>query len=110
MIKRDEKKLLLWLILLGLLTPLGLMSGAGGWGEWALEEIEDLFGMVPAGMRSLGGLWDAPLSDYSCPITGFGKGTGTGVLAYIISAFTGVALIILFSMVIEKFVSRKKGK
>jgi len=103
--KRNLRKLLMWIIIFGLLTPLGLVTGGSGWGEWALEEIEEMYGLVPDGMRSLWGMWGALLPDYSIPIPG---GRGSGALGYIFSTFIGVVLIVLSSILIEKIIARKK--
>jgi len=75
------------------LTPLGLLAPGGAWAEWGPDEVEQLVGSVPAGMKSLMSLWPAPLPDYTIPgLEGSFSGQS---LAYILSAAIGVGLIAL---------------
>jgi len=97
-VRRPLRKLWWVLTALLLLTPLGLFVprwlGAGSaWGEWGAEEIQELLGFVPAGMRRVGKFWKAPIPDYSAP----GGGEGSWLLQaswYLGSAAVGVALLL----------------
>ncbi len=73
------KKVLIFLGILVLLSPLGLLLpdwlGTGSaWGEWSAHEIGGLAGYVPAGLEKLSALWRAPVPDYGPP------GGGPGLL------------------------------
>ena len=83
--------------ILVLLSPLGvilpLLGGAkSGWGEWRAAELTRLTSFVPAGMKRLGELWQAPLPDYA--FAGPGAGVVTACLAYLLSAALGIALLL----------------
>jgi hypothetical protein len=58
--------------------------------EWGASELESLVGFVPAGLKSLEGLYGAPMADYGLPgLTSF-----TSVsLVYILAAFIGVSIL-----------------
>lgn len=88
------KKLWIGVALLALLTPLGLVIPAllgaeGAWGEWSIEEVQDLVGYIPAGMKKLSRFWDSPLPDYSVP--GRKPGLLHESLGYLLTAVIGVA-------------------
>ena len=74
-------------------TPLGLLAAGTAWGEWGTDEIAGVaeggsaLGYTPAGMEN-GWELSAPMPDYS--LEGVGE-----VLAYILSAVIGVALLII---------------
>lgn len=79
-----------WIALAALmiLTPLGILAAGSAWGEWA----PDAFRSPPAGMQRLAGFWVAPMPRYA---PAFLK---SAQLGYLLSAMTGVGLIILFSL------------
>jgi len=103
------RKLWIALAALILLSPLGLIIpaklGAGSaWGEWSAEELKTLVGYVPSQLGRLGGLWKAPLPDYSLkgqerPLCG----------SYLLSAVVGVALVVLAALLIGRLLRRKDG-
>ena len=80
----------IWIALLIILTPLGLLAIGETFGEWGSEEIKEKVGFVPQGLEKLSGLWYAPLPDYAFP---GGENSGSMTLsaaAYILSAAIGV--------------------
>jgi len=81
----------LWvgLLVLALLVPLGLLAAGSAWGEWGADEITQQPGVtvVPQGLQTLSGLWNAPLPDYDAPQL------GNPNVGYILSAIVGVILI-----------------
>ena len=83
----------LWILLavLVVLVPLGLLAPGSAFAEWSASQLETLFGMTPpAGLTSLEGLYNAPLSGYSVP----GATTFTQLgLAYVLAAAIGVSLL-----------------
>ena len=82
-------------------TPLGLLATGTAWGEWGADEIAEVveggtaLGYTPAGLES-GWEMAAPMPDYT--LEGMSE-----VLAYILSAIIGVALLViifkLFSLI-----------
>ena len=103
----------LWWGILGLilLSPIGLIlpetfESGPAWGEWSLKELEKMLGFVPTGLKKVADLWSAPIPDYN--FKNFeGKGLAHSSLAYIFSAALGVGIIILVSLFLGKFLSRK---
>ena len=94
-VEKKKKPIPLY-ILMGVLivaTPLGLLAAGTAWGEWGAEEIAGIvtngtaLGYTPAGLAN-GWALEAPLPDYT--MGGVGE-----VLAYILSAIIGVALLII---------------
>jgi cobalt/nickel transport system permease protein len=79
----------LWigLAVLALLSPLGLLAAGTAWGEWGAEELQQLLGSVPQGLDRLGGIWSAPLPDYSLPFL------ENATIGYIVSAIVGIAVL-----------------
>ncbi|MDD5128498.1 MAG: PDGLE domain-containing protein [Candidatus Omnitrophica bacterium] len=102
-----------WIFICGLivLSPLGLLlpdhfKAGSAWGEWGLDEMEQLVGYIPRGLEKLSNLWSAPFPDYA--FKGWeDKGLFFLSSAYIISAILGVLVIVLVVMGIGKFIANK---
>jgi hypothetical protein len=65
-----QKKILVILLLLCLLTPIGILLPAffntgDAWGEWSAQTVKELVGYVPKGLAKYSDVWKAPLTDYS---------------------------------------------
>lgn len=88
------------IISLVLLSPLGLLAVGTAWGEWGIEELKELIGFIPKGMEN-GFSFDVIMPDYT--VIGFNE-----IVAYILSALTGVALIIIAIKFLEKISLRNK--
>jgi hypothetical protein len=106
-----QKRLLLGLIVVALLTPLGILlprlfHADGAWGEWGIERITTVFGYVPEGMKATGGLWKAPVSDYTFP-TG-STSLVSQSLAYAASGLLGLVLAVCLIYVLMKVVRRRE--
>ena len=102
-------RLLVILELLGYVIayPLGLLATGTAWGEWGADEIADIvvngkaLGYTPAGLEK-GWSMNVPMPDYA--LEGMNE-----VVAYILSAVIGVALlIILFKLLSLVMNGRKK--
>lgn len=84
-------------IILGVLTlaaPVGLLASGTAWGEWGLEEINNLIGFAPKGMEE-GFQFNSPIPDYSF-------GFLNEYFGYILSALVGVIIILIIFKVLEK--------
>ncbi|MCY6370892.1 cobalt transporter CbiM [Clostridium ganghwense] len=81
-----------------LFVPIGLLATGTAWGEWGTDEIKDMLGFIPKGMKD-GFNFEAIMPDYS--ISGLPE-----IAGYILSAVAGVALI----LIIIKFATKKKHK
>jgi len=106
----NEKKLWLGIGILVLLSPLGiilpsLFKAGGAWGEWGLEEIKNVAGFVPEGMKRLADVWKAPLPDYGIP--GQGRGLLAESVGYLCTAFIGVAFTAGIMYLVSKLLGRK---
>jgi len=101
------------LLALALVSPLGLylpelMKAGGAWGEWSLEEVRQMVGYAPAGMRKLSGLWKAPIPDYALPGQGEAPLSLRG-LSYILSALLGIGLCGGATYLLTRWLATKNG-
>lgn len=115
--KRKEKlmkittKLWIGMAILILLSPLGLIlpehfKAGSAWGEWGVDEIQELVGYIPQGLEKLSSLWNAPMPAYA--FRGWEeKGLAHLSFAYIISAIIGIGVTVLVIMAIGKFLAKK---
>ncbi|HUK51581.1 MAG TPA: cobalt transporter CbiM [Terriglobales bacterium] len=85
------RKLWIFLAVLVVLVPLGLLAPGSAFAEWSGSDLERIFGMTPpTGLTSLESLYNAPFKDYSVP----GATTFTQLsLAYILAAVIGVSVL-----------------
>ena len=85
------RRLWILMVVLVVLVPLGLLAPGSAFAEWSASDLETVLGMAPpAGLKSLEGLYNAPLSGYSVP----GATTFTQLsLAYILAAAIGVSVL-----------------
>ncbi len=105
----NYRKLWIWIAVLIVLAPLGLLlprlfKSGGAWGEWGADELKDIAGYVPAGLKRISELWTAPIKDYA--FTGWDKG-GKSYVAYIVSGIVGVAMVAAVSYVLGKILKKK---
>jgi hypothetical protein len=98
---KDKKRIFYLLSALLALVPLGLISDAPAWGEWESEHYRQVLGYVPEGIKQ-GKFLPSLIPDYSV------EGV-SGIVAYYISAITGVALIFGFFYILMKVKKRAKS-
>ncbi len=86
----------LWIALLvmALASPIGLylprlVKAGAAWGEWGLDEIRQMIGYAPAGMKKTADIWKAPVPEYALPGQE-GAPLSRLSLSYILSAFIGI--------------------
>src|SRR5450759_5482529 len=65
-----QKKILIILLLLCLITPVGILlpmffNAGDAWGEWSAQTVKELVGYVPRGLERYSDVWEAPLPDYT---------------------------------------------
>lgn len=109
---KTATKLWLFLVILAIISPIGLILPAyfkagGAWGEWGADELKVLVGYMPQGLVKLSSLWNAPIPDYAF------KGWEDKPLyhlsvAYIVSAIIGILITIGLVFLIGKLLGRKE--
>ena len=103
--KKMPKAVYLFLGILILCTPLGLLAAGTAWGEWGTDEIAEVvscgkaLGYTPKGMTD-GFTFSALFPDYT--MAGMPEW-----FAYILSAVVGVAIVVIFFKLLS---SMKKSK
>lgn len=105
------KKLLLFIVLLILLCPLGIIvpryfNASEAWGEWSVDSIKEKLGFEPAGMKKDAALYKAPVADYTLGNENDSLVKQSG--NYIISGLIGTGIILILTFGAYKYVSRKK--
>lgn len=95
-------KLLIGLVVLGFLVPIGLLASGTAWGEWGKDAFIRMIGYIPKGLERFSGIWHAPFHDYTV------SGTGSHI-SYILSAFGGMALVLLITWGAGKILARKNN-
>ena len=101
--KTSFKPLYIFIAVLIILTPLGLLATGTAWGEWGADEIASLvsggkaLGYTPAGMQR-GFELSTIFPDYS--MAGMPDWIG-----YILSAVVGVALVVIIFKIIASFMN-----
>ena len=92
---KRQKQILIFLLILCILTPIGILLPAvfntgDAWGEWSAQTLKELVGYVPSGMARYGEIWKAPISDYT--LTGNNPSLGHSSGFYIVSGVFGAAI------------------
>jgi hypothetical protein len=64
-----QKRILITLLILCLLTPAGILipmyfNTGEAWGEWSAQTVKELIGYVPDGLEKYSHSYEAPLPDY----------------------------------------------
>ena len=116
---KTSTKLWILILILIILSPLGLFmpeyfKAGSAWGEWGAEEIGAMAGYVPQGLAKLSQVWSAPIPDYSfksweeADLPAGQAGLMKKSIAYVTSAVTGIAAVVLLVFVFSRFLIRKE--
>jgi hypothetical protein len=104
-----QKKILLILFLLCLITPVGILLPAyfktgNAWGEWSAATVKELVGYVPKGLAKYSDIWKAPIPDYNL------KNADTSMVHrsgyYIVSGIFGATLAFIIMLLVSKIIVR----
>ncbi len=104
-----QKKILIILLLLCLITPIGILlpmflNAGDAWGEWSAQTVKDLVGYIPQGLAKYSDIWEAPLPDYTI------KNGDTSVVHqsgfYIVSGILGATVTYVVMLLISKLIIR----
>ena len=106
-----QRKILLILIILSIITPIGILlpmvfNAGDAWGEWSAQTLKDLIGYVPQGLAKYTDIWKAPLPDYSI------KGEDASIIHqsgyYIVSGILGATVTYFVMILISKLIARNE--
>jgi cobalt/nickel transport system permease protein len=105
-----QKRILVFLIILVLLTPAGIFlpmvfNAGDAWGEWSAETLEQTIGYVPEGLKKNSETYSAPIPDYT--LNEKDESTTRQSLYYIVSGILGAAITLGATMLISKLIIRK---
>jgi cobalt/nickel transport protein len=108
-INKLQKKILIILLLLCLLTPAGILfpmffNAGDAWGEWSAQTLKDLIGYVPQGLAKYSDIWRAPITDYN--INGADKSIIHQSGYYIVCGITGATLTYVVMLIISRIIVR----
>jgi len=104
-----QKRILIILLILCLLTPVGILlpmtfNAGDAWGEWSAQTMKDLIGYVPGGLEKYSDVFHAPLPDYTV------DGNDTSVVHqsgyYIVSGTIGATVTYVIMLFISKLIVR----
>ena len=104
-----QKKILIILLLLCLITPVGILlpmffNAGDAWGEWYAKTVKELVGYVPRGLERYSDVWEAPLPDYTINSedTSVVHQSGYYIVSGIIGATVTLVVMLLISRLIVK--------
>jgi cobalt/nickel transport protein len=106
-----QKKILVILLLLCLITPIGILlpmffNAGNAWGEWSAQTVKDFVGYVPQGLAKYSDVWKAPLPDYTI------NSKDTSVIHqsgfYLVSGIIGATVTYVVMLLISKFIVRSR--
>lgn len=104
-----QKKILVILLLLCLLTPIGILLPAfldtgDAWGEWSALTVKELVGYVPKGLAKYSDVWKAPMPEYSV------KKEDTSIVRrsgyYLVSGIFGATVTYIVMLLISGLIIR----
>ncbi|MBI5410201.1 MAG: cobalt transporter CbiM [Nitrospirae bacterium] len=104
-ISKLSKRLWIGLGVLILLTPLGLLASGTAWGEWGPEELMEMLGFIPEGLKGTVTIWNSLLPDYALPGS---EGPVMLATGYIFSALLGTGLFVISAFVVGRLLFREK--
>lgn len=110
-ISKIQKRILIILILLCLLTPVGIIipmffNAGDAWGEWSARTVKEFIGYVPEGLAKYTVLWKAPLADYM--INEADKSVVHQSGFYVVSGIIGATITFVVTLVISKLIARNE--
>ena len=105
-----QKKILIILLLLCLITPAGILlpvffDAGDAWGEWSAQTVKDLIGYVPRGLAKYSDVWEAPLPDYTLNSKDTSVVHQSGY--YIVSGIAGATVTYIVMLLISRLIIRR---
>jgi hypothetical protein len=110
-INKLQRKILILLLLLCLLTPVGILlpaffNAGNAWGEWSAQTLKDLVGYIPKGLAKYSDMWKAPLSDYTINKVDPSVSHKSGY--YIVSGIFGATLTYVVMLIISRLIVKNE--
>ena len=104
-----QKKILIILLFLCLITPVGILLPAftntgDAWGEWSAQTVKELVGYVPKGLRKYSDIWKAPIQDYSARREDPSIVHRSGY--YLVSGIIGATVTYVIMLIISRLIIR----
>jgi cobalt/nickel transport protein len=104
-----QKKILIILLLLCLITPIGILlpaffNAGDAWGEWSAQTVKELVGYVPRGLAKYSDVWKAPLPDYTIDSKDKSMVHQSGY--YIVSGVIGATVTYVVMLLISRLIVR----
>ena len=104
-----QKKILIFLLMLCLITPAGIIlpaffNSGDAWGEWSAQTLKELVGYVPKGLEKYSHIWKAPIPVYS--INGIDKTITHRSGYYLVSGIFGATITYIVMLIISKLIIR----
>jgi cobalt/nickel transport protein len=103
-----QRKYIMILFILAIISPLGLLAQGTAWGEWGPEDMTQLLGYVPQGINQAQEWWKAIFPDYTIPY--FGEEKIFESIGYICSAIIGSSLIYGLATAYGRIIVRKNAR
>ena len=107
-----QKKILVLLLFLCLITPTGILlpmffNAGDAWGEWSAQTVKDLVGYVPKGLARYSDIWKAPLPDYKINSGDTSMVHQSGY--YIVCGIFGAAITFIVMLVVTRLIVKNHG-
>jgi cobalt/nickel transport protein len=104
-----QKKILIILLLLCLITPIGILlpmyfHAGDAWGEWSARTVKELVGYVPEGLTKYTNVWKAPLTDYTVSSKDTSIVHQSGY--YLVSGIIGATVTYIVMLLISRLIVR----
>ncbi|MFQ6618302.1 MAG: PDGLE domain-containing protein [Fidelibacterota bacterium] len=100
-----KTKLWIWLLIIALIVPLGLIATAPAWGEWDTAQLMEKLGYIPEGLKKIDRLWNGIISGY---VPESFENSPLSAIGYIFSALTGIAITAGIALIIGRILSGKR--
>jgi cobalt/nickel transport protein len=106
-----QKKILIILLALCLITPVGIIlpsffNAGDAWGEWSANTVNDLVGYVPKGLARYSDIWKSPVSDYTLNKNDQSAVHQSGF--YIVSGIFGATVTYVVMIIISRMIVRNE--
>jgi len=96
LLPRGIKRLGTSFVAIAVVAPLGLIAPGIAYGEGSTADVNAAFGYVPPGLRSLSGVFSAPLAGYDVPLPFFSRASAPlwhAAVGYEISGIVGILAV-----------------